>query len=64
MGLRRVVPDTGTIVIMWCCARVVLFRTVLVPAHRDRAKWMVCLPRCQLPLTLSASQINQVNSNL
>jgi hypothetical protein len=33
------VPGTGTIDIVPCRARVVLFRTVLVPAHRARAKW-------------------------
>jgi hypothetical protein len=39
LALRRVVPGTGTIDIVSCRARVVLFRTVLVPAHRARAKW-------------------------
>jgi hypothetical protein len=39
LALRRVVPGTGTINIVSCRARVVLFRTVLVPAHRARAKW-------------------------
>jgi hypothetical protein len=39
LALHRVVPGTGTIDIVSCRARVVLFRTVLVPAHRARAKW-------------------------
>jgi hypothetical protein len=43
LALRRVVPGTGTIDIVSCRARVVLFRTVLVPAHRARAKWPTIL---------------------
>jgi hypothetical protein len=39
LALRRAVPGTGTIDIGPCRARVVLFRTVLVPAHRARVKW-------------------------
>jgi hypothetical protein len=39
LALHRVVPGTGTIVFMSCRARTVLFRTVLVPTHRARAKW-------------------------
>jgi hypothetical protein len=39
LALRRVVPGTGTIDIVSCRARVVLFRIVLVPARRARAKW-------------------------
>jgi hypothetical protein len=39
LALHRAVPGTGTIDIVPCRARVVLFRTVLVPAHRARAKW-------------------------
>jgi hypothetical protein len=39
LALRCVVPGTGTIDIVSCRVRVVLFRTVLVPAHRARAKW-------------------------
>jgi hypothetical protein len=38
-ALRRAVPGIDTIDIVSCCARVVLFRTVLVPAHRARAIW-------------------------
>jgi hypothetical protein len=38
-ALHRVVLGTGTIDIVSCRARVVLFQTVLVPAHRARAKW-------------------------
>jgi hypothetical protein len=39
LALRRTVPGTGTIVIVSCRARTVLFQTVLVPAHRASAKW-------------------------
>jgi hypothetical protein len=39
LALRRAVPGTGTIDIVPCRARVVLFRIVLVPARRARAKW-------------------------
>jgi hypothetical protein len=39
LALRRVVPGTGTIDIVSCRARVVLFRIVLVLARRARAKW-------------------------
>lgn len=39
LALRRAVPGTGTIVLVPCRPRTVLFRTVLVPAHRVSAKW-------------------------
>jgi hypothetical protein len=39
LALRGVVPGIGTIVIVSCGARVVLFRTVHAPAHRVSAKW-------------------------
>jgi hypothetical protein len=38
-ALHHAVPGTGTIVFVLCRATSVLFRTVLVPSRRARAKW-------------------------
>lgn len=35
---------SGTIVIVSCRVRFVLFQAVLVPAHRVNAKWIVLMP--------------------
>jgi hypothetical protein len=60
LALHRVVSSTDTIVVFVSChGRTVLFRTVLVPAHRACAKWrpMLTDPKHATPPQMTCSPL-------